>query len=28
LFKGVIGLILVLVANRLTKQFSGSGIYS
>jgi len=28
LFKGVIGLILVLTANRLTKQFSGSGIYS
>jgi putative aldouronate transport system permease protein len=28
LFKGVIGLILVLIANRLTKQFSGSGIYS
>src|SRR5512147_728359 len=28
LFKGVIGLILVLIANKLTKQFSGSGIYS
>jgi putative aldouronate transport system permease protein len=28
LFKGVIGLVLVLIANRLTKQFSGSGIYS
>jgi putative aldouronate transport system permease protein len=28
LFKGVIGLILILIANRLTKQFSGSGIYS
>lgn len=28
LFKGVIGLTLVLIANRLTKQFSGSGIYS
>jgi putative aldouronate transport system permease protein len=28
LFKGAIGLILVLIANRLTKQFSGSGIYS
>jgi putative aldouronate transport system permease protein len=28
LFKGAIGLILVLLANRLTKQFSGSGIYS
>lgn len=28
LFKGAIGLVLVLVANRLTKQFSGSGIYS
>lgn len=28
LFKGVIGLILVLTANRLTKQFTGSGIYS
>lgn len=28
LFKGGIGLILVLIANRLTKQFSGSGIYS
>jgi putative aldouronate transport system permease protein len=28
LFKGAIGLVLVLIANRLTKQFSGSGIYS
>ncbi len=28
LFKGVIGLILVLIANKLTKRFSGSGIYS
>ncbi|HLO29292.1 MAG TPA: ABC transporter permease subunit [Anaerolineales bacterium] len=28
LFKGVIGLVLILIANRLTKQFSGSGIYS
>lgn len=28
LFKGAIGLILILIANRLTKQFSGSGIYS
>jgi len=28
LFKGVIGLVLVLAANRLTKQFAGSGIYS
>ncbi len=28
LFKGVIGLILVLIANKLTKQFSGTGIYS
>jgi putative aldouronate transport system permease protein len=28
LFKGVIGLVLVLIANRLTKRFSGSGIYS
>jgi putative aldouronate transport system permease protein len=27
-FKGVIGLALVLTANRLTKQFTGSGIYS
>ncbi len=28
LFKGVIGLILVLIANKLTKAFSGSGIYN
>jgi len=28
LFKGVIGLVLILIANRLTKRFSGSGIYS
>jgi len=28
LFKGVIGLVLILIANRLTKQFSSSGIYS
>jgi putative aldouronate transport system permease protein len=27
LFKGVIGLVLVLIANRLTKQITGSGIY-
>jgi putative aldouronate transport system permease protein len=27
LFKGVIGLVLVLITNRLTKQISGSGIY-
>jgi putative aldouronate transport system permease protein len=28
LFKGVIGLVLVLTANRLTKRFTGSAIYS
>jgi putative aldouronate transport system permease protein len=28
LFKGAIGLVLLLVANRLTKQYTGAGIYS
>ena len=27
LFKGVIGLVLVLVSNKLAKRFAGSGIY-